>query len=279
MSRDIDALTSSTLKHLRERWWDADFTEFLRETLEPRPGDRILDVGCGVGTGEVRLGRLGISQLRLVGDDRVFDRVRKALEAARAHNVRAGFTTADARHLPFVDHAFDSTYCVAMLQHVTDVPSAVRELARVTKPGGRVLAVEPDNAARYWFSSADAGAKVFELASRLYVALETKDGSDAAIGPKLSTIFANHGIEPTAVRLFPVSVARLGAPASAVWEARSGTARAALQRVTDTTIRDIGREYLEALDAYREAAVAAGKRFVEIQNTMLFATVGQKRHG
>ena len=33
MSRDIDALTSSTLKHLRERWWNPEFTEFLRETL------------------------------------------------------------------------------------------------------------------------------------------------------------------------------------------------------------------------------------------------------
>ena len=63
--RHIDALTSSTLKHLRERWWGPEFTEFLRETLQPRPGDRILDVGCGVGTGEVRLGQLRISQLRL----------------------------------------------------------------------------------------------------------------------------------------------------------------------------------------------------------------------
>ena len=42
----IDALTSPTLKHLRARWWNDDFTEFLAETLRPRPGNRILDVGC-----------------------------------------------------------------------------------------------------------------------------------------------------------------------------------------------------------------------------------------
>ena len=277
MSRDIDALTSSTLKHLRERWWDADFTGFLRETLQPRAGDRILDVGCGVGTGEVRLGQLGISQLRLLGVDLVFGRVRQAFDAVRAHNVRAAFTTASAGALPFVDSVFDATYCVAMLQHVSDPSAAVQELARVTKPGGRVLAVEPDNAARYWFSSVDAGVQVYELAARFFTALESKgNGSDLAAGPKLSTIFTRHGIELTAVRLFPVSVAHLGPPPARVWEGRRAIASAALARVTEEAVRRLGTEYLTALDRYADEAIAAGPRFVEIQNTMLFATVGQK---
>ena len=68
MHADIDALTSATLKHLRERWWNDEFTEFLAETLRPRAGNRILDVGCGEGTGEISIGRLHISQMRLVGD-------------------------------------------------------------------------------------------------------------------------------------------------------------------------------------------------------------------
>ena len=38
MAAAIDALTSPTLKHLREAWWDDEFTEFLSETLKPRPG-------------------------------------------------------------------------------------------------------------------------------------------------------------------------------------------------------------------------------------------------
>src|SRR5712692_5174879 len=94
MSREIDALASSTLKHLRERWWNAEFTDFLRDTLQPRPGDRILDVGCGVGTSEVQLGQLGISQLRLFGTDLIVSRVQEAASAARSHNIRVRFAAA-----------------------------------------------------------------------------------------------------------------------------------------------------------------------------------------
>src|SRR5256885_8364453 len=109
LSRDIDALISSTLKHLRERWWNAEFTDFLRETLQPRAGDRILDVGCGVGTAEVRLGQLGISQMRLFGVDLIELRVRDAVAAARAHNVRARYASANACALPYRPGTFDST--------------------------------------------------------------------------------------------------------------------------------------------------------------------------
>ena len=148
MSRDLDALTSSTLKHLREHWWDDAFTAFLEETLRPRPGKRILDVGCGTGTAEISLARLRLSQMHLFGVDLVIDRVRDAHVATRGINARVGYAAADACRLPFAADSFDSTYCVAVLQHIRDLPGALGEIARVTRPGGRVLIVEPDNAAR-----------------------------------------------------------------------------------------------------------------------------------
>src|SRR5262245_19935359 len=157
----IDALTSPTLKHLREHWWNDDFTEFLTETLRPRPGNRILDVGCGAGAAEVSIGRLHISQIRLYGVDLRVDEVIAAKRAAAAHNLLARFAAGDACRLPFADKSFDSTYCVAVLQHVRDVETAVREFARVTSPTGRIVAVEPDNSARYAFSSAPSGRATF----------------------------------------------------------------------------------------------------------------------
>ena len=179
MIPSIDALTSPTLKHLREQWWNAAFTEFLTETLHPRPGNRILDVGCGPGTAEVSIGR-HLSQVRLVAVDLRFDEVATAARESAAHNLRARFAAGDACHLPFRDGVFDSTYCVAVLQHIADVDAAVAEFARVTRAEGRVVAIEPDNAAHYFHSSVPEGKRAFELSAAFFAAHAAACGALAA---------------------------------------------------------------------------------------------------
>jgi len=275
---DIDILASPTLKYLRERWWDDAFTKFLAETLRPRAGNRILDVGCGEGVAEVQIGRLHISQLELFGVDLIVERVMIARSEAAAHNQRVGFATADARALPFRDRTFDSTFCVAVLQHLSDVDAAVRECARVTVPGGRVLAVEPDNTARYGYASTPAGQQAFELAARFFAELAAARGDSAglAVGPRLPLLFAQHGIEPMAVRLFPVSRAQLGLPPADLWTERRAAVARVVENAPTPETRALGRDYLETLHAYAREAQQAGSTFVEIQNTMLFATLGQK---
>jgi SAM-dependent methyltransferase len=274
----IDAFTSATLKHLRESWWDDDFTEFLAETLRPRPGNRILDVGCGEGLAEVSIGRLQISQIRLIGIDLVPAKVAEARRETAAHNQRAAFAAADARQLPFSDSAFDSLYCVAVLQHIGDVQAAVKEFARVTAQNGRVLAVEPDNSRRYVFTSVASGQRALEQSALFFDAVTTSRGerSETEIGPRLPGLFASHGIEPIDVRLFPVSHAWLGPPPAAVWAARRKSVADAVTQSGSDAARSAGTRYLDALAAYEADAAAAGSAFVEIQNTMLFATVGQK---
>ena len=276
MTATIDALTSPTLKHLREAWWDDVFTEFVVETLKPRAGNRILDVGCGEGLAEVALGRLHISQVRLVGVDLVVDKVLKASQETASHNQRVKFAAADACRLPFKDGVFDSIYCVAVLQHVNDVETAVTEFARVTAPRGRVVAVEPDNTARYGFSSTPAGRRAFELSRSFFSALSGQQSGTTAVGPNLPRLFSERGIEPIDVRLFPVSRTLLGPPGASVWASRRGVVEAALSAGASDAARWLGRDYLETLTAYEAEAKKAGSSFVEIQHTMLFATVGQK---
>ena len=278
MSRDLDALTSSTLKHLREHWWDDAFTAFLEETLKPRPGKRILDVGCGTGTAEISLARLRLSQMHLFGVDLVVERVKEAHAATHGINARVGYAAADAVKLPFAAGVFDSTYCVAVLQHIRNLAGAVAEIARVTRPGGRVLIVEPDNAARYWFSSVPSGMEAFDLSRRFFggVAAMRGDPTEVSVGPLVPGMLASGGVEPVSVRLFPVSVAHLGAPAKAFWESRRTTVREAITKTPDEGLRRLGADFLKGIDHYARDADAAGPSFVEIQNTMLFATVGQR---
>jgi len=277
MTASIDALTSPTLKHLREAWWDDAFTDFLSDTLKPRPGNRILDVGCGEGQAEVAIGRLQISQVRLVGVDLVVSKVIEASRAAASHNQRVEFAAGDAARLPFRDGAFDSVYSVAVLQHVEDFDSAVAEFARVTTPRGRVVAVEPDNGARYGFSSTPAGRRAFELSMQFFVAVNgARRDESLTVGPNLPALFARHGVEPISVRVFPVSKTLLGPPASSVWKARRQNVESALSHAPSDDARWLGREYLDVLMTYEREAAQAGPGFVEIQNTLLFATVGQK---
>ena len=278
MARHVDALTSPTLKNLREQWWDSEFSSFLQETLRPRPGNRILDVGCGEGTAEMSLGRLRVSQLALFAIDRNLLRVAQTAAEGRSHNYRLQLAGADVTHLPFTTGAFDATFCVAVLQHVNDVPLAVRELARVTRTGGRVLAVEPDNAARYWYSSSPLGAQVFAEASRFFSAVRASrgDSTEPAVGPRISAIFATCGIEPVSVQLFPVSVTHIGQPPATLWQARNDAVQKVLGDIADPAVIAQGRDYLETLARYKQDATAAGANFVEVQNTMLFATVGHR---
>ena len=274
-----DALTSPTLKHLRAQWWTDAFTAFLAETLRPKAGMRILDVGCGAGTAEVSLARMRVSQLELVGIDLSTERVSAALKATREMNASVGFAAADACHLPFETAAFDATFCVAVLQHIGDVPGALAECARVTKPGGRFLAVEPDNAARYWFSSLPSGMHASETGKQFFAAVAASAGRDtapAAVGALLPGLLPAAGIQPLSVRLFPVFASALGAPPATLWEKRRKAAQAAIAAAGDDKVRGLGNDYLAAIEDYARDAEAAGPAFVEIQNTLLIATLGQR---
>lgn len=284
MTEHTDALTSPTLKHLRAKWWTDAFTAFLAESLRPKPGMRILDVGCGTGTAEVNLARLRLSQLDMVGIDISVSRVSAALTATRQMNATVGFAAADACHLPFRDASFDATFCVAVLQHIGEVPGALAECARVTKPGGKFLAVEPDNAARYWFSSLPTGMAAFDKAQRFFAASAASAASasagrvsaPAAVGAMIPGVLPAAGIMPLSVRLFPVFGSTLAAPAPSVWEARRAAAQAGIDAAADDTLRTLGKEFLAAIDDYAREAADAGPAFVEIQNTLLIATVGQR---
>ena len=120
--------------------------EQKRETIDAmnlRAGDAGLDVGCGAGD-EVRLiaERVGPSG-RAVGVD-----VNEGLLATARDRTPGGlevtFLLADAHALPFADGEFAAARVERALQHMADPNSAIAEMARVVRSGGRVIALEPD---------------------------------------------------------------------------------------------------------------------------------------
>jgi ubiquinone/menaquinone biosynthesis C-methylase UbiE len=121
-------------------WWYAATRALLRQELAPhlKPGGTFLDAGGGTGATGAWLADFG----RVVCAD--FET--GALVANRTlHPNGAGFASADVQKLPFADQSFDATLCVTVLCHQS-IPrpvEAVRELARVTRPGGIVCLWEP----------------------------------------------------------------------------------------------------------------------------------------
>ncbi|MEU0842857.1 methyltransferase domain-containing protein [Streptomyces sp. NPDC005962] len=114
------------------------FTDLLIERLRVGPGDRVLDVGCGIGKPALRVasttgaGVLGITISEL--------QVGQATEAARAEHMsdRVSFQYADGMAMPFGDASFDAVLAFESINHMHR-PTALREMARVLAPGGRLV--------------------------------------------------------------------------------------------------------------------------------------------
>ena len=111
-----------------------------------KPDMKVLDVGCGPGSITVDLATF-IPQGHVTG----VENVEGPLEAARAHAAERGvanvdFMVGDALSLPFPDQTFDLTHAHQVLQHTGDPVRTLREMRRVTKPGGLVACREADHA-------------------------------------------------------------------------------------------------------------------------------------
>lgn len=115
----------------------AELSEQVRRLLGPTTGQELaLDSGCGTGA-------FALALAPLVGEVVGVDPSLEYLEAARSvapENVR--FVEGDATQLPFEYGMFDIAGCLRVLHHVRRPELVISELARVTRPGGRVLVMD-----------------------------------------------------------------------------------------------------------------------------------------
>ena len=169
-------------RYSQQARWTRDLRRYLFDKAGLSRAERVLEVGCGTGALLADLD----SPASLHG----LDLAPATLAEARIHAPRVTLVNGDALSLPFGDYSFDITYCHFLLLWVKDPLQAVREMARVTRPQGHVLALaEPDYSARL-----DQPESLAPLGRWQAEALR-RQGADPSFGARLAETFARAGIE------------------------------------------------------------------------------------
>ncbi|MBT2384521.1 class I SAM-dependent methyltransferase [Streptomyces sp. ISL-11] len=145
--------TNREEQHVREFFtaradgWDAQFPDdgpaydAAVAELGPRPGDVVLDAGCGTGRALPALREAVGPQGLVVGVDLTPAMLRAAVRAGRNRDGR--LLLADVTRLPLRDGSVDAVFAAGLVSHLTDAESGLRELARIVRPGGRLALFHP----------------------------------------------------------------------------------------------------------------------------------------
>jgi SAM-dependent methyltransferase len=241
--------------------WHAQFTRQARWTRAVRNqlyrrvnllrAERVLDVGCGTGVITEEMAARCRGQVTGMDVDAAM------IAFAQYKGGRAEYRVGDAHQLDFPDGHFDVVACHFLLMWVSDPALAVREMARVTRPGGAVLAcAEPDYGGRIDYP------EELPLARWQAEALR-REGADPFIGRKLRALFTQVGLS-TNVGVIPSlwDDEALRAEFEAEW--------ALMERTLAGTVRE------DELQRYKQVdwqAIEDGQRLIFVP---IFYAVGRK---
>ena len=140
---DHEPHSARYLNDTRDLWWNADYLALIAARTGLGEATRVLDCGAGLGHWTRTVARLA-KNADVIGLEREPAWVARASAGAPA---RVSFCQGDVQALPFADGSFDVVTCQTLLIHLREPRSAVREMVRVLRRGGRLLLCEPNNLA------------------------------------------------------------------------------------------------------------------------------------
>lgn len=124
-------VTNDVLSLGQDRRW----RKKVLRLVDPKPGDRVLDLAAGTGTSSVPFARAGAT---VVPCDFSFG----MLTVGQQARPELPFVAGDGMRLPFADETFDAVTISFGLRNIHDPVEGLREMLRVTRPGGRVVVCE-----------------------------------------------------------------------------------------------------------------------------------------
>jgi SAM-dependent methyltransferase len=208
--RTLEAHSAEYFGDTRDYWWNLDFLQLMGKRLSLDRVRDALDVGCGVGHWGQLLAHVLPDGARLQGIDRDPLWVEKAAARAAQRGLggRFGYQVSVAETLPFADASFDLVTCQTVLIHTPDPGAAVDEMIRVARPGGLILAAEPNNVARALvLDSLSVRDPVDEIMARVRLQLICERGKAAlgegnnSIGDLVPGLLAERGLVDVRVYL------------------------------------------------------------------------------
>lgn len=185
---------------------DIDATMALLKRAGLRRGDRALDVGCASGSTTRAMAGLTAPN-RVVGLDASDARVKEAMERAAAdgygsfdaatggHTTGIRYVASKAEHMPFDDGAFDFTWARFLFEYLKEPRAVLREMIRVTRPGGLVAVADLDGNCILHHPLPEA----LEQDMRAVIRGAAAVGFDPNVGRKLFGYMVDEGLEEVKV--------------------------------------------------------------------------------
>jgi ubiquinone biosynthesis O-methyltransferase len=161
-------------------------SQMVVSMIEAKPGELILDAGCGNARDLIQLAKKGC---KCIGVDFSADMIEEARkELLKNHIESAEVEVGDLNCLRFDDAMFDKVYASEVLEHIPDCNRAVSEMARVLRPGGRLVVTTPNRHSWYGFDRYIICDKILRIKSHHpYDAWKTFD--------EISFVLNNNGLE------------------------------------------------------------------------------------